>query len=173
MLMTGLEIQAAARQYADFDITDTETLAAINEGILWIAPYAELYNSTVIDVPDATQQYTLPDDAIAVVEVKNNDGYNITNCITRGGMITFPDTGTYTVLYKAIPVTMSSLTEEPSIHSIYHSCLATYVAAWWKMKYDETNQDGARLIVKFERDVIMMHNALRGKHFSTEVKVFR
>lgn len=173
MLMTGLEIQAAARQYADFDITDTETLAAINEGILWIAPYAELYNSTVIDAPDANQQYVLPDDAMAVVEVKNNYGYNITNCITRGGMITFPEPGIYTVTYKAIPPIMSVLTEEPSIHRIYHACLATYVAAWWKMKYDETNQDGARLIVKFERDVIMMHNTLRGKHFSTEVKVFR
>lgn len=161
--MTGAEIRSAAQAYIDEMIEDEDALVGINAGLGGLGDMALLYKSTALVTEADNSWSTLATDCTNVVEVRTQAGARYMDWKQRGDKIFIRGTGSYTYHYRAIPPRLAALTAPPGVHSGFHELLATYLAGWWKLKDDDENPDGQRLMTKFEQDRDKLFQSLRTK----------
>lgn len=173
--MTGLEIKAAVDLYLDDTTDSTDALTAINEAISIIGDMALIFDTHSATSYEANVWYNLPESCTYVDEININDGKNTiyTGYRIKGNQILFSNAGNYIIHYRRQPNVLTSLSNTPEIHVVYHSALVTYLKAWARLKDDEENIDGQRLITQWEKDIQRAFNTLRRKRGNEQVLVVR
>lgn len=171
--MTGAQIKAGAYGYVDETIDDKNALNTINRALNLMGDAALVYDTADIVVTEDNQWTNLPADLLNIVEVEDG-GTTFTEYRLRGHKIQLPKPGTYTVIYRRLPRSMTSLDETPEVHEAYHQCLVTYLQAWWKLRDDDENPDGIRNENMFKEDVTRVFNILRrNRRGPAQIEVIR
>lgn len=173
--MTGSELKAQAEKYLSSTIDDADALQAINEALLWMGDLGLIYGTITVSATAGTF-YTLPDELTKIIRVEDIDN-NVYyyNYRLRGNDIAFKDAGNYLILARKMSAGLSLIDDEIDVHPALQRCIIDYVRAFVKLKDDDTNPDGLRLMAKFERDVQIMSNMLKdGRNRGPEqVRVMR
>lgn len=145
--MTALEIAAMAGSlYLDEDITADDAFitsaldAALSQLPAAAYPEAEAAVSAV-----AGTWYTLPTDLVEIVEIKADGAPYYGDYDFRSGRIRFAEDGQYTVVYRKLPASISSMTDTPQVPGAYGPALACWMAGYYKCRDDDENPDGLRL----------------------------
>lgn len=169
--VTGEQIKAAAERYIDEPLDVTVALEGINQALVWLGDRASLWGEVTIQAA-ADTWYDLPNDCLGVLEVRPASG-QVREFEKRDNRIRFSADDAYTIRYRKLPPEMNSLTEEPAVHKAFHRVLVLGLAAWWKLKDDDENADGLRLLAKFERDAEYAAALIRRKPGPAAVQVVR
>jgi hypothetical protein len=170
--MTVNEIRNEAQLYVDDTIEDADAVAAVNAALSDLGDMALVYDNTEIKVTRPDWEI-VDDDKIHVVEVLDSDGKPYTKYQERGENIYIPDLGTYTVWYRRLPKRVSTVTETPEIHRLFHECLVTFLEYWWKKKDDDESQDAELLYQKYKADATRAFSSLARRRVPSTVKVVR
>lgn len=168
--MTGEQIKSAVERYVNEVIDKIDAIEGINQALGWLQDKAGLIDEVQIQAVAGTW-YNLPDDCIGVLSVQGTNG--TAKYDKQDNSLLFYSDDTYTVRYRKIPFEIVSLTTEIPIHKAFHRVLVTGFAAWWKLREEENNADGLRLLAKFERDAAYTASLLRRKYGPAEVQVIR
>ncbi len=161
--MTGNEIRAAAQAYVDELIEDEDAIRAINAGLAELGDLALIYSVTDIDAGAGKVWRDLPAGCTNVVEVYDAANKKTYGWRQRGNQIYLVASGVHHVHYRKLPDALTDLSLAPAVHLAFHEPLVLYVAGWWKLKDDDTNTDGLRLMEKFNAAVIQAFQFLRPK----------
>lgn len=170
--MTGQEILKEAERYNGFSIPEQDALAWINEALLRMGDLGLVYG-----VVEARMEphisYELPPDAIHVVRVETFEGHPYEHYRLIGSQIVFSHAGDFRIIARKVPPKMDFLSEEPQVHVLYHPAIVMYVRGMAKLKDDEANQDGHRLVQMFEEESARVFSSLQRKRPPSVVKVER
>jgi hypothetical protein len=77
-------------------------------------------NNQSIIVADCNNYYDLPSDCIRIVQVDDSDKEKYKNFIADSTQIKFDDEDTYKLTYLMIPTDVTTTTETPQTHMLYH-----------------------------------------------------
>lgn len=173
--MTGTEIKNAAEKYIEEEIgaiDDTDALVAINEALRKMGDVIP-GSGTVVATADTWT--AAPTGAVSIVEVNDSDGEIYTNYRFRHAQMIFGDSDTYTVFFRKLATEITALAGTiTGLHDAFKQALVTYVKAWCKLKDDEENPDGLKLLKDFELDLLHAKRLVFGLAKGTaEVKVVR
>jgi hypothetical protein len=164
--MTGNEIHNAAAAYINGGIDENDALIAINEAMTKLGDMALVYDQATGDDLggdgfDAGEWYDLPANLTNIVEVLDSKNKQYSAWTSYGNTIRFADTGTYTIVYRRMPIPLAALTADPEIHVAFHPALVTYVKAWHKLREDDKNADGQQLKQEFYAEAERVFKLMR------------
>lgn len=171
--MTGAEIKRLAGLYIPgIEIEDSEAVAVINEALSILGDLGLVYGQITVEAEAGDWLY-LPEDATIVSVVLERDNSAYVNWKIRGNRIMFEDSGEFTINARRVPPLLTEILDEPDIHPMYQRCIVNYLRGFFKVKDDDTSQDGHRMLAKFEEDAMRTFNILRRQHSPGTIKVIR
>lgn len=151
--MTGTEIQTLAESYLDDeDIADADALLWINDYLaepdLVINAFRKTSTQTLV-VADSETWYARTSGHLNIVEIKDLDEDKYTGDYELNyarDYIRIPDPDTYVITSIIMPTASTALSGTPDMNVIFHRHCARYMAGKWKIKDDDTNNDGLRMV---------------------------
>jgi hypothetical protein len=153
--MTGTQIQTLAETYLDGDdIEDTDALAWINDFLAEPQLVLEGFRKTgaqSLTVADSETWYGRTAGHLGIVEIQDsyNDKYvGEFELNYDRDKIRIPNPDTYAITSLLAPDALTALSQTPGISTIFHRHCARYIAGKWKLKDDDTNKDGLRMIAE-------------------------
>jgi len=105
--------------------------------------------------------YSLPSDALRVVEALDSNNSPYEDYDVSGSEIRFADDDTYSIRYSRLPAQLLAQTDTPEVHQAFHPVLALFVASRYKSKDDDENRDAQRLMAEFNAQVTRISATLR------------
>lgn len=171
--MFAIEIKELAELYIPgLEIDDGEAVSVINEALSILGDLGLVYGKITVEAEKGKWFY-LPEDATVVSVVTKADDAPYMHWKIRGRAIMFEDSGTYVIHARRIPPPIQNILDEPEIHPMYQQCIVTYLRGFFKVRDDDSSEDGHRLLGKFEEEALRAFNALRRQQYPKEVKVIR
>ena len=92
----------------------------------------------------ADEWYDLPDDFVTDIGVVGVGGYRYERYTYRSGLITFPETGTYTLTYRQMPSPLASVDATVPLPDTYLDPMAYFMSSRYRSQDDSEDQDAMR-----------------------------
>lgn len=179
MSFTVADLRAAANMGLDgLALSTTEAIAATNEAIGWLGDMAIHHKDATLTVAESDLRGAMPSDCIRVLEVGiiDEDGtskYGVSVTI-RGTYLYFSAAGQYSITYRALPGSVSAVTDFVPLHDIFKQPLVESLRSWALLKDDEESTYGMALRGQWMQDAARSFEQIRRFHSGPQsIKVSR
>ena len=150
--MTLREILAEAMSLSRVPISDKDFLDNFNRAVFDIENKHDIAKRVVnraVVCDDIREEYPLTDGCMGIQRVLTGDGYYTTRYIVRENNIMFDCKGVY-FLYEKLPHDrIATMSDKPTINSVYHYSIAKYIAS---KILEKTDKDSSK---SFMEDYIL------------------
>lgn len=145
--------------FCGVSIEDDMLLSLVNEGLAMIGDLAN--NHVDIEITSTNREWMkLDSDITNVITVTKEDGKPFAGWTTRGTSIRFDESGMYNVTVKKMPKDVTSVTDEPDCHPMFHRALVTYLRGMVKLIRNDQSAIGAQLLKQSESEITRVHGVL-------------
>jgi len=151
--LTGTEIKALADSIVDDTIDPSDAVMWINDYVRH-PDLVDKFRKTgeqEIEVTDSRAWHERTPGHLKVVDIVDDEGNGFSGGIELShdrARIRIPRAGHFAVTSLVRPERYTNLEEEPDVNEVFHEPCAVYIAAEYKLKDNDQNPDGLRLLVE-------------------------
>ncbi len=174
MPIQAQKIVDEAENFLPISIDNDDAVMIINESVNQMGVLGLAYGEVTIDYDKSEEAWTvIPNDAITVIHVVDEDGNPYYRWQYEDNLIRFAESGTYKVAARKLPESIEKLTDIIDLNSLYKSALVSYMRGFIKLRDDDHSPDGVRLIGEFRELAASTFNTLIRKRKPSQVRVVR
>lgn len=151
MSFTASTIKTIAEAEIDYTLTNADVVQNINSCLIeFVEHFRKTATQTVTAVADTWNNRTSGHLAIVKVTADGDDYTGGFELSYDRSQILFDDAGTYVVTSLIIPGTLTDISDAVPVHDVFQAAIARYVGALFKLKDNDQNPDGLRMLAKAE-----------------------
>ena len=172
-IITTKRVKEQVEAYLGWELSDSD-LQGLALALNRLGDIGCVYEQAEGVVEEADAWYHLPDSLTYLQQVKNGKsdepytGYQVID-----GMISFDVPGTYRILYRRMPKPPTTVHQRLEVHPAYMQALVWAMAGWAKVRHDDANPDGHRLLQQADQEAVRVFATLRRTNQPRRMRVVR